>query len=104
MYVDKKLLRSGNEIAFFQILSEIGLQHKLDFNIEMYYDNSLMRDDFYLVKGDLHIEICGFKTDPDYVDRMNYKKDTFGSVLLWNQKEYRPFIMKYFEDYYESND
>lgn len=102
MYVDDKLLRSGNEVYFYQILCELGLKHHIDYEIERYYTNSKMRCDFYLIRGNLWIELMG-STDDDYIQKMLYKQDTFGSVLLKNKTEYLEFLQTYYDAHYNKH-
>lgn len=102
MHVGKKLLRSSREILFYNILKEHDLHLDIDFEIERYYDNSKMRSDFYLSKGNIYIEILGRNTSKDmiYEQKMLYKQATFGSVLMRDPKEYEEYIKTYKEQYY----
>ena len=102
MYVGTKLLRSSNEIYFYQVLREFGLQVDVDFIIEKYYNDTLYRCDFYLVKGNEYVELAGY-TDATYVQHMLYKKATFGSIILDHQRQHRDYISKYISLFYENN-
>jgi hypothetical protein len=91
MYVEDKILRSSNEIYFYQLLCEYGLVHNKDYLIEKYYDNCKLRCDFYLIKYNLYIELAGETTDV-YVQKMKYKESTFNAKILWHQRDYKSFL------------
>jgi hypothetical protein len=91
MVVGKKLLRSSNEILFYNLLIEHGLQLDTDFIIEKYYPNSKMRCDFYIIETDTWIELAGY-FDEEYLQKMKYKESTFGSIILYDKTQYKLFI------------
>ena len=106
MHVDDKLLRSSNEIYFYILLKEKGLKNHIDFEIEKEYNNSRMKCDFFLSKGNVYVELVGGDRSSEYkiyLEKMEFKKQTFGSVLLSNQKEYEEYIDKYVKQYYEND-
>ena len=100
MYVSKKLLRSKNEIYMYSLLTDHGLEHELDFEIEKCYPYSNMRSDFYLIKGEKYVELAGFK-DMKYIQKMKYKEKTFNSIILYEKKEYQPFVEEYMITWYK---
>lgn len=102
LHVDNSLLRSSNEILFYQILIEHGLENKKDFVIEKYYQDSKLRCDFYLTEGNYWVELAG-SIDDEYLQRMKFKETTFGSRVLYKQKDYRKFIESYLEKYHNED-
>ena len=80
-------LRSSLEKICYEILVE----KKIDFLYERKYPNSNLKYDFYLPTYGIYIEICGFPENEEYMKRMYYKRDTFGSVLLF-KKDIRTFL------------
>jgi hypothetical protein len=100
MYAGTKLLRSKNEIYMYMLLTEAGLKEGLDFIIEKYYPVSTMRSDFYLVKGDQHVELAGFN-DEKYLQKMKYKENTFNSKILYDKKYYKEFLEEYISSWYK---
>ncbi len=101
MHVENKLLRSSNEIYFYQLLKEYNLKNNVDFIIEKPY-NKFFRSDFYLVKGNQYVELLGSNNE-NYMQKMLYKESTFGCKLLFEQNEYKPFLAKYYEQYYNNS-
>lgn len=100
MHVGEKLLRSSNEIYFYELLCELGLKNTEDFIIELPY-NKHFRCDFYLTKGRVFVELLGFN-DEVYLQKMYYKASTFGSILLDNKKQYKKFITEYYDKHYNN--
>lgn len=101
MHVGSKLLRSSNEIYFYELLCDNGLCDIIDFEIERPYDSGKMKCDFYLVKGKKFIELLGY-ADEEYVQKMKYKEDTFDSILLRDKRDYKKFIDEYYNEYYDN--
>lgn len=91
MYVGSKLLRSSNEIYFYQLLCENGLTQDKDYEIEKYYPNSMKRCDFYFKKKDMYIELAG-QQDEKYKQQMAFKASTYGAKILWKQEDYAEVI------------
>lgn len=94
MYAENgKLLKSSNEIYFYMILTrDYNLKIDQDFKINSYYPNSKLMYDFYLTDQNLYIELCGLMNDSSYLQNVLFKQNTYGSILLTNQKEYKPFL------------
>lgn len=85
------LLRSGLEIAMYNIINELGLT--LD-GLDKFYPNSTLRYDFKI--NGVYIEICGMMTDKKYRANMLYKRNTFNSVLVLSTDNFKKFLIDYF--------
>lgn len=85
-----KMLRSLYEMYFYDLLNEA----QIKFEIEKWYPNSRMRCDFYLNETKEYIEICPLylSKDKEYKEKMDYKKEHFGAILLYNEKEFKDFV------------
>lgn len=83
-----KLLRSSGEIYFAELLQQYGIK---DYEVDGIYPHSNLRFDFYLRTYQKYVEICG-SDDFEYVQKMSYKQQSFGSILLWKKKDYEPFL------------
>jgi len=87
--VEEGLLRSEAEIDCYYFLKE----NNITFEIEKRYENSNMRDDFYLPQYDIHIEIAGMMQEKEYYDKMITKKDKFNAIIIEN-KEYEKILQR----------
>lgn len=85
------LLRSGFEIAMYDIIQELGLKLEA---IDKPYPNSTLRFDFK-VEGK-YIELCGNMKDEKYRANMFYKRNTFGSILVSWKDDFKQFFIDYF--------
>lgn len=81
-------LRSKKEFVFYLEL----IKSNIDFKTNGVYPNSSMCYDFFLPKYNQYIEITGFMNDEEYKNKMYYKRDTFGSILLDNRQEIKNYI------------
>lgn len=88
--IDGTLLRSSNEITFYGLLIDAGFKYAIDFTIDRPYPNSNLRYDFKI--KDIYVELSGLDSYPSYVAKMNFKKQTFGSIILTSVKQYKDFI------------
>jgi hypothetical protein len=84
-------LRSSNEIYFYQLLEEMNFKEGEDYIIEKYYPNSRMRCDFYFIESGVWVELAGSK-DEKYIQKMLFKKDTWGSNIIYEKEHYFDFI------------
>lgn len=92
-------LLSYNEIKFYTLLTEhFGLVEDVDFTINKQYPNSTLHYDFELYGTFIEI-CCGFKNLDEYKEKMEFKHNQFGSILLWKNTEYKEII----EDIIEKN-
>lgn len=99
LHLGDSILRSGKEIVFYKLLTRHGLIYNIDYYVDRRYnDDTLLRYDFYFPVNNIYVEICGFSTDEKYNANMEYKKQTFGSFLLWNESEYENFIVEYLKN------
>jgi len=89
MYLpDGKMLRSAKEIALHKLLEEGGLVYGQDYFVDGFYPfGSSMRYDFYIPQKELYIEICGMMNVEEYKQKMLFKRQTYGSVLIETQFE-----------------
>lgn len=78
IWVGEYTFRSFNEFNFYVLLKNMGI----DFEVEKMYNDSLMRCDFYLPKWDMYIEIAGMIDYKDYNEKMRYKQEKYGSILI----------------------
>jgi len=85
------LLRSGLEIAMYDIIQELGLQIE---SLDKLYPNSTLRYDFKI--NGTYIELCGMMCDKKYKANMLYKRNTFNSVLVLPSDDFRQFFIDYF--------
>lgn len=90
-------LRSYNEIKFYNILKEhFKLIEGRDFIVGGNYSESNLKYDFKI--KDKYIEICGGvpinekEKQNDYMNKMDYKKKIFNSILIWDNKKYYEII------------
>lgn len=58
------------------------------------YENSRMKYDFLMKNGD-YIEIAGMMNDIKYKQKMKFKEDTFGSIILCNKLEMDNYANNY---------
>jgi len=72
------LLRSWNEINFYYRL----VFYNIEFKIEKVYPNSKRRCDFFIPMFNEYIEIAGMMEIDKYKALMNFKKETYGSIIL----------------------
>lgn len=83
-----KLLRSSNEIEFYNKLLLEGFVEDEDFYIERYYNldfpniKTAERSDFYFIKTKQHVEIIGMMYLKEYENKMIQKKTKFNCILV----------------------
>lgn len=85
------LLRSGLEIAMYDIIQELGLEIE---SLDKPYPNSTLRYDFKI--NGTYVELCGKMYDVKYRANMFYKRNTFNSVLVLPSDDFRQFFIDYF--------
>lgn len=83
-----KILRSSNEIYFYDLM------HDEILDVGKSYENSRMKYDFLMKNGD-YIEIAGMMNDIKYKQKMKFKEDTFGSIILCNKLEMDNYANNY---------
>ena len=91
-YTPVGLLRSRNEIIFYDKLIAAGFIPGDDFVIDAAYPGTNMRSDFYFKNLGINVEIGGMKNSVEYVDKMTDKMKKFGCFVLWEHDEYDAFI------------
>jgi hypothetical protein len=91
---ERILLRSNKEYKMYLEL----VKHNIKFTANKRYPNSNMQYDFYLPEYNLYIEICGFMNNDSYLAKMNFKHNTWGSVLLEKHSEMKNFVRKLIEN------
>lgn len=82
-----ELLRSSLEIKFYELMKEFDL-HKLNYEVEKYYiSGEAFRSDFFFHDINLHIEIAGMMELNSYKEKMLYKKNRFGCIVVETEEE-----------------
>lgn len=85
------LLRSGLEIAMYEVIQELGLKIE---GLDNFYPNSTLRYDF-LIDG-TYVELCGNMANEEYREHMLFKRNTYNSVLVLPKDDFRQFFIDYF--------
>jgi len=80
--VEEGLLRSIAEIECYYYLKE----NNINFEIEKKYNNSKMKDDFYLTDYNIHIEIAGMMHDKEYYNKMMLKEKELKALIIENKE------------------
>ena len=89
MPVPEGTLRSSNEIRFYEACKKFNV--KID-GLDKRYPNSNFRYDFKI--DGKYIEIAGLMDHEEYYSKMQYKKATFGSIILFEDDDYEDFVQK----------
>ena len=89
IFYDNYTFRSYFEFYFYLKLKE----NIIDFIYEKNYPNSKLKFDFYLPKYDIYIEIAGLMNEKEYREKMKYKKEKFGSIILENREDVDNFFV-----------
>jgi hypothetical protein len=91
---DGRLLRSSHEIKFYDLLMENNIT---DFEVDGYYEKNTrnkMRYDFKV--GNHYIEIAPmYGENKTYTEKMDFKKQNYGALILTSVEEYNEFILSY---------
>lgn len=82
-------LLSLGEIFFYDVCKQIGIKIS---SSNKQYPHSSLRYDFKV--GNYYIEIAGLMNIESYRQKMIYKRETFGSIILFDQKDIQNFIQK----------